>query len=274
MKYDSKMTILIVSCDKYKDVADLSLFFLKQYWPNCKYRILIATEQLDHHSDVAETIICGKDTSWTKEALIALSCISSPYVFLLVDDLFFYEIVDDNEMSNIIDFIEKNDIKYYNFPLHERRNKKYSMCNSNKDVELISADRPYGVTIGKGIWKKEELLKVLGDGTKTAWQIENDFSKSAAKNKNGGVIPFYVQDRRAPFHFAHMISAGKWIPSGVKDMKDHGHEINHTQRGMLSKKQRCKMRLFAIGTHLVPTKLRRPIKYILSKLGIKFATEW
>lgn len=275
MSADNNMTVLMVSCDKYFDVAKLSIDLLLENWPDCKYKIIVSTEKKPHYNSRIHCILCGEGASWTQEVIKAIDMIDTPYVFLIVDDLFFCGKVDSKLINDILCTIIDNAIRYYNFPLHKKKNKRYVSIEGMDYLEMIPADIPYGVTIGKGIWDRVELMKVLGDGSKSAWEIENDFSQAAALNSDGGFINGYVQDRRAPLTFAHMISAGKWIPAGAKIMKECGYNnIDYSMRGFLSKKQLARIRIYSIGTKLVPGQYRRGIKMALEKIGFKFVTKW
>ena len=71
-----------------------------------------------------------------------------------------------------------------------------------------------------------------------------------------------------------MVTAGKWIPSGLKDMKKQGYQIDTSTRETLSKKETVRMSAYAVATAIVPKKLRRPIKMFFSKFGFKFATKY
>ncbi len=274
MEMDNRMSIIVISCDKYRDIVEYYLYYLKLNWKDCKYRILVAEQECDLHSDVAETVLCGKDVTWTKAAINTISQTKSPFILLSCDDFYIFDKVYSDEIEEVLDFIEKNKIKYYRLPISKPYNRKYIQYKDNRNVEMIPRNKAYGVSIGTSIWDRNEILNILGDGSKTAWDLENEFSKNAADSKEAYYVD-YVSDRRPLLHSVHMATMGKWIPSAVKKFKKHGYnDIEYQKRGFVSNLGILKMRFYFYSTLIVPTKLRKPIKAILSKAGFRFATKW
>ncbi len=274
MSPDNDMSIVVVSCDKYLDIAQFFLYYLGINWPNCKYRIFIAEEECNLNSDIAEIVLCGKNTSWTRGAIEAISRTKSQYILLTNDDYYIYEKVNNSEIDEVIKFIKENDIKYYRIPAFKQKNRKYAQYKNNKNVEMIPKNKAYAVSIGTSIWKRDEILKILGDGTKTAWDIENDFSRQSADSIDEYYIN-YVSDRRNLLHYVHMATWGKWIPWSAKVLIKHGYnDINYSKRGFISKRECIKIKLYEFATRIVPTKMRKNIKRVLSMVGFKFATSW
>lgn len=270
---DKRLTVLVVSCDKYKDIVEQYLYYLRLNWSDCQFPIAVAMEESDIDFENVRVIKCGKGVQWTKEVLIALDQIDSERVLLTVDDLFISQKVDNIAILYALDFMIKNDIGYYRIPKFQHRYSKKDLYPGEENIARIRKDKVYSVTIGSAMWKTSELKKFLGDGTKTAWELEEFFTKSAV-NASSGYFDSYVTDTRPLLHCAHMVTAGKWIPSGLKDMKKQGYQIDTSTRETLSKKETVRMSAYAVATAIVPKKLRRPIKMFFSKFGFKFATKY
>lgn len=270
---DDRMTILVVSCDKYKDISDMYFHYLRVNWPDCNFPLVIATEEADCADKDVKVIKCGKGVLWTKEVLMALNEIDSELVLMTVDDLFISHKVDNEAIKTALDFMYKHNLKYYRIPKGKRKAKKEDLYPGEKNISRIRKDIVYSVTIGSSIWRKDELIRVLGDGTKTAWELEDQFSEAAA-NGNRGYYDGYVTDIRPLLQCAHMVTAGKWIPKGVKDMEKYGFHIDTSKRGMLTLWESQKMSLYGVATKITPKRLRKPLKIVLSKIGMKFATKF
>lgn len=270
---DKRLTILVVSCDKYKDISDMYFQFLRINWPNCVFPLALATEECNCSDPSVQVIKCGKGVLWTKEVLLALEKIESQYILLTVDDLFISKKVRNQKIVDALNFVVDNKIKYYRIPKGIRSVRKKDLYPGQKYISKIRKDKVYSVTIGSAIWNKTELIKILGDGTKTAWELEDYFSQIAVSGVKGYYYK-YVTDCRPLLQCAHMITAGKWIPQGIKTMKSKGFRINTSIRGQLSYREAGKMKIMGVATKLIPKNLRKPIKSVLSKFGFRFATKY
>ena len=273
MEQANRMSILVLSCDKNLDVLSHYVILFRKYWSNCCFPVYLVSETQSIESDY-NSIVVGEKTTWTKEVLYAIDRTQGEYVLLLLDDAYLYTPIDNAVFQEIVDFMEQNHIKYYRVPHMKSRYPKEADYAGTKNVSRVYNNKAYGVSIGITIWDKNELRHLFGDGKRTAWQVENDFSKMAAETKTPGFIEGYVSDKRMLLPIAHMITMGKWIPSGIKTMKAHGYEISTTQRGMLSRLQELRMTVLVFCTRICPTRLRHPLKKALSCLGMKFVTQY
>lgn len=270
---DKRMSIIIVTCDAYSDIVDYYLHYFETNWPDCQFETYIAEEKINHNSHIAKSIICGSNTAWTARAKKAIAVCQSPYILLSVDDLFISKKVRSEEFTKILDFMGENGIKYYRIPTFKTTKWKYPTYKDNINVEKIPKGKAYGRSIGTSIWERGELLDLLGDGTKSAWDLENEFCREANESKYG-YYESYVSDRRFLLNSVHMIKGGKWIPKSIKKMKRLGYSINWETRGVLPLKERIRIWVYGTLGRLCPQQLRVYMKRILGKVGFKFATKY
>lgn len=273
MKIDDRMTIIVGSCDAYKDIVEYYLYFLKSNWKECRYRILIAMEEADVDSDIAETIKSGANSTWTERIINTIKYTNSPYILLSVDDLFISKPVMQDDINEVVDFIEKAKIKYYRIPTFKTSKRKKTTYSGNDNAELIDNDSPYNISIGSAIWNRNELLGILGDGTMSAWDLENYFLEQASKSCPG-YKDKYVSDKRFLLNSVHMIKAGKWIPNAANLIKKLGYEVDFQKRGYVPLKNVAKSYILGIGSRICPKSMRRLVKNVLRKFGMKFATNY
>jgi len=273
MNYDNRMSIVVVSCDAYQDIAEHYVSFLRLNWPDCRNKLLIGMEEKIVSGIDVNTIVCGRNSTWTERAIKAINKANTPYIMLSVEDLFISKPVNDQEINIALDFIENENIKYYRIPVFKLKNKKEVTHPTNGNVELIAKNERYNVSIGTAIWEKNELLKILGDGNKSAWDVENYFLERA--NESGsGYFDNYVSDKRFLLNTVHMIKSGKWIPKSTRIISKLGYEINFLERGYISFSDRIKLNgLYSWASRRLPVKLRRIIKKIMSFFGFHFASK-
>lgn len=268
-----KMSIVVVGCDAYSDIAEYYLWFLHKNWSDCRYPIYIATETHNFKDEKANNVICGKGSTWTGRAIQAINSTDSQYILLTVDDIYISEKVDSAKFEEILSFMELEKIKYYRIPVFRTTSKFEKAYPENENAEMIPTKKPYAVSIGTAIWDRNEILRILGDGTKSAWDLENDFSEMSIGG-NGEYIDKYVSDKRFLLHSVHMVKAGKWIPKAANLMNQKGYEIDYSKRGFIPRNQVVKYQIYAFGSKICPPSMRKWVKAALSKIGFKFATKY
>ena len=268
-----RMSIVVISCDAFEDIVSGYLRFLRENWADCPYPIFVSMEDKTFVDDTVKVLPCGMGNSWTKRAIIALESAKTEYILLTVDDLYMSERVDTNDFEAALDFMDREKVDYYRIPTFKVPGQKSIDHPRNSNVELIPKNRTYGITFGSSIWRKGELLRVLGDGTKTAWDLENDFSKSAAEAELG-YYDSYVADKRHLLHSVHMAKGGKWLPDAVREIREKGYELDLGNRELVSRSTDLKYKIYARGSQVCPRFMRRGVKKILTAMGFKFATEY
>lgn len=270
---NNRLSIVVVSCDSYKDIVEqyLKYFFLN--WKDCEYPVFIAMENetIDNYDVVS--VAAGNDSTWTKKAIEAIRMTDSKYVLLSVDDLYISETVNNTEITKVLDFIEKENIKYYRIPVFRNTENNFKLYPGTINVEMIESNKRYNVSIGTAIWEKQEILKILGDGKMSAWDLENYFIKKA-EVAEPGYLDGYVADTRYLLHSVHMIKSGKWIPTGIKEMKEKGFDIDLCNRSYISFSDQLKLnKFYSWCSKHFPTRLRILTKKIMTKMGFKFASK-
>lgn len=273
MTFDNTMSIVVVSCDSYKDILEQYLYYLHTNWSDCNYRILLGMENEKVDDTVAESIICGKGSTWTQRAIDCINATNSRYILLSVDDLFIGEKVNSNDFCEILEFMKEEKIKYYRIPVFKFKEDDIQTYPGNPNAELIVRNKRYNVSIGTAIWDRNELLRILGDGSMTAWDLENYFLKQA-ENAEPGYLEKYVSDSRYVLHSVHMVKSGKWIPGSVKKMEKLGYTIDYKERGYISYSDRLKLnKMYSWCSRKFPTWLRTPVKKVMTAFGFKFASK-
>ena len=83
-----RMSLLVMSCDRYSDLWNPMSDCLKRFWPDCPYETLLSTESA---SPAPETVfhrtVHSARSAWSGRLLETLDAIQTPYTMLLLDDL-------------------------------------------------------------------------------------------------------------------------------------------------------------------------------------------
>lgn len=271
---NKSLSIVIGSCDAYKEVAELYVRFLRKYWKECDFPVYIVTECEEASAPDAIPVTSSKDFEWVDRVKKAVEMTESDYIWLTVDDLFISAPVDNNRMNEILGIIRKEGIQYYGFPIRKiRESKKHKRYKDYEHIFSIARNAVYGVYMGTCIWEKDELLRILNDGIETAWDVENYFLEKASR-RTGGYYEHYVEDDGTSLTFSHMIKKGKWLIKGVKEISGSGIYIDYSIRGFVPASSTIRSIIVGTGSSVCPLWARQGVKKILTKAGFRFATKY
>ena len=180
----TKITVLISSCDAYSILwDDFEKFFKKHWHVDCDV-ILVSETKINSSF---KTITPGKN-SWGYRNLEALKEVKTELVFWLLDDYFLCGSFSKKNINTYIkDFIKlemdrlqisprgvKKKLYSFNFP-DEDQTPKFS-------YKKILCDSEYSISMQPSIWRKSYITKILKPHY-SPWQFEVEGSKLNYSNK-------------------------------------------------------------------------------------------
>lgn len=201
--------VVILSCDKYKDLWDGFCCLFDKYWSDCPYDRFFVTNKSIVTNSAFRTIQVGDNLSWSaglREALKALS-VNYDYVLLTLEDLYITESVDTKKLVNVIEAFKLLDGNYLR--LYHKR--KHQLSNKGP-LSIIEKEDPYRINCVYSLWKVNTLLKLLDD-QENAWDFERKGVVRAYEI--GG---FYVSNK-SMFNVSNTVVKGMWVPSEYKKIK-------------------------------------------------------
>lgn len=103
----SNITLLIGTCDKYSYLWDNFVTLCNKYWKvkNCKK--IFAGENLQVKASGYYTSMCGND-HWTNIIKKTLNVVDTEYVYLILDDYYLLQVIDDKIINDGISFLKKH----------------------------------------------------------------------------------------------------------------------------------------------------------------------
>lgn len=260
-----KMSTVVLSFDKYSDIWPVFFKCFEKNWKVSSQTYLITNELRDSFTNVT-TLCVGPEKSWSDRARKAIQKIDSEYILLMLEDYFVISPFENKECEKLLDFMEKNKADYlriYPFPQIKFSN------TDNSEIHKIPENLLYGVNLQPAIWKKDYLLKLLGNDDFSAWEFEARQKNGSNLRINGNI---YTVDNKI-FEMLNGVLQGKWYPPSVKKLKKIGITIDTSNRKVLSNRQVIIYKFKIIIRKIAGPKLIKQIKPLLKKIGIKFVTD-
>ena len=249
----NKISFVVVSCDKYKDMWDPFFYYLSMNWKDINMDIYLITNELEYKCKYINinTIKVGEDKSYSDNLQKALNYIDSEHIFLWIEDLFFHK---------------KINTQNYNLLIDEYINKNCDYLKVGNDMPIsyetsgIIGRIPFGVkyrsAIGTAIYKKDMLQKLLLPG-KNAWELDtSDYSNDLGENFYALNISGY---KKNIFPWVNVLIKGKWSSEGYNLLKESIFDDILNKRKRLSKLGNIYIKLYKIYG-ILHIKMRRYIK--------------
>lgn len=266
-----EMTILFIGFDGYSDMWDDCVRLFKKFWPDCPYRTIFINNEKEVSWDGVEVLHAGKDAEWSRKVQLGLRSTETPYVCLLLEDFLIGEKIDTKNIDKTVKFIIKENIRYFKLTNMSRAVKNRDPNYKNiKYLHIIPESDEYGVSLQAAIWDKKFLEEKVGNDNYNAWTFEFD-RVLEAEGKPDTANPGCIFDDRNILNLKHGVVQSKYIPGTVRYFKMIGEPLN-IEREILTYFQYYRIQFVSLCKYLMPKSLRKPIKSILEKCGMKFVS--
>ena len=211
-----RCTVLVTSCDRYRDIEAPFLALWRRHWSDCPFELVAVRESSDGDGGAAadgfdRVVATGQGLSWSEMLAFALERISTPYVLMLMNDYLLDSRVDTARQLELLSRAEAADA------LNLRMNPNPPRAVKNS---------AYAVSCQAGYWNREFLLG-LARRTKSAWEFERYGSYMFDESDPR---PIMVTERKE-FPFVDALHKGYWEPFGVDVCERNGIAIDFTVRG-------------------------------------------
>ena len=220
------MTILIMSCDKNKDLFLPFHHCISKYWkdhPRIVYSLETTTNP--YYKTINKNYGLDK---WTRRVYETIQEIDDDYILLTIDDLFIREKVDTQRLLGLCEYLKDN---VASINLEFAFDKQDTPLNS----ELLARNKNgmYKLSCMCQIWQRKALLDLF-NCDKNPWQFEKD---NLAKDydflisKNGD----YLNWGKRKDNWRWGIIKGKWSYECKEFFDKEGILIDYEKRGFFKK---------------------------------------
>ena len=248
---NSKVALVIPSCDAYSDVWPPLLQGLNRYWPHNAFAKYLVTNQQQPLVEDVEVIAVGKDVSWSDNLRFALDRVAEPYVLLNIDDLILTADVDHAAVMAMVSELVESGGNYL-------RLNPTPPGNAGPGVmDLVPSGDIYRSSTVFSLWRKEVLQSVLRPG-ESAWHFEIDGSVRT------DIFDKWFASKRFLLSYVNLVIKGKVDPRALAALARSGISYDSSRSLLngtgLAKRWLQEKRSRAL--ELLPRRLGRSIRSI------------
>lgn len=250
-----KISLLILSCEKFSDLWDGHIKLYNKNWPDRDFDTFIVTDNNTDKSFEGVTIIPAESQQeWTDRLVFALQSIKTDYVFITLDDYFLIEPVNNERMTKIVDLLIERQYDYIRFfkrPAAATREPISDLSGLYK----VDNEIEYSVNLYSGIWKTEFLKYTLRNPL-SAWKYEVSLKDFAVQYGAKCLV-----DLENDFVILDVVRKGKLLRDAKKYFDEHPG-IYSGQRDIQSRGDACRLWFKTMGARYIPkglTKIARSV---------------
>jgi len=260
---DSKLSILVPSCDKYSDLWKPFFHQFFKHWESCPYKMYLGTNHKDFQHPRVEVIKVGDDISWATGMRTMVDQIKSENILIILEDFFLRKDVSDSDFTNLLEKYE------YHKSLMLRLSWAYGWPNkrNSSGFQVLEPNRRYRICLHPAIWRKTFLDELLVEGD-SAWAFEVNASNRSMKYSDGIFCTGY-----RPLEWDHhVVEKGKWFLPAAKKFAKMDIGCDFGARGVMTISEHVKWFLSHEKGRLEYLLIPIPLYFWLKSVKKKFCS--
>ena len=235
------------SCDVYEDLWNPFFECINSFWKGISYPVYLNTEHKEFFSSELLSFkvttlnqLSSKKLSWSTRFSDALRRIPEEYIFLVLDDFFLCNSVNEEYFETILDIMDRDE-SVASFQFYGTRTRNAYPESYQKTDELqyeLIWDNGWKTHFVPTIWRKSVLLKWLRPW-ESIWAFEGYGSDRARRWKYKEKV--YVVKSPPIYDYLWIkdcsaVINGKWLdePELMDFFRDNDIKIDFAKRGKMS----------------------------------------
>ena len=218
-------SVLVVSCDRYRDLWKPFFHLFSRHWPDCPLPVYLGANfaSVDHPG--VTNLHAGEDKSWSMNLRFFLQQIPSEYVLLLLEDFF----LDAQVNSGIIEEHLKTlrDLSGTVLRLFPNPPFDYAL-NGHVGLGGLHILAPYRVSLQAALWNKAKLQQLIRD-SESSWQFELSGTKRSRTDAGG-----YYCVKQPALHYQHVVERGEWFREAARRYQSEQIGCDMTARAVMT----------------------------------------
>lgn len=232
-QFNKDCTVLVTSCDKYRDIDGPFIKLWRKFWPDCPFEVVLLTES-EHPLEgefggaFDRVISVGKGKSWSESVVEAIEKITTPYVILQMNDYFPYKKVDSSLLISLLEVAKGADALLLRMiPRPPADGEAYLSPNAEGvKMRVFPKNKAYAASCQPGYWNAQ-FLKNLALKNKSAWEFERYGSYMFDLSDSRPVL----MTEEETFPGVDALHKGYWTKDGAALLKREGIAYDFSKRG-------------------------------------------
>jgi hypothetical protein len=263
---DKNISVVVNTCDDYRDVLIFFFAAIDEYWPDLKFPIVINSELINYTEYKANShTVKVSPSPWGERLIATLNSIQSEFVLLLYDDFILEDYVRQDDIIKAMNIMLNNS----NAAVVYLIDTKLPVNKEDSDIQFleVKTNCDYRLNSAPGLWRKKDLLSFIDDlDNPWAWEVFGTY-RSITKSKK-----FYTLNKSFPNIFPYNYSKGgavyrgKWVKEVVwNKIQKYNLDIDLNVRGfsdpILFEKRTFlwKIKFFIAGLQMIGLKAFIPL---------------
>ena len=233
-KDNVELTIVVNTCDLYCDV--LSLFFaaFSEYWPDCKYKVVINAEHQKYTQYDAVThnyMNTNGVSEWGDRVLQTLNSIDSEYVLMLYDDFILENRVNLDDIQVAIKLLAEDADAAVAYLI----NTSLPCCSEpyREHFSLVKDSVDYRLNSAPAIWRRSDLSNYIGrHDNPWAWEVFGSYRTFGDGKNFYTLTPGFSDIYPYNYKKGGAIYRGRWVREVIEQkFKKYQLDIDPCIRG-------------------------------------------
>jgi hypothetical protein len=228
--------IFISSSDNTHDVFSLVSRSVAEQWPTEAFDIYVGLNE--KIANVPFHTIMAPISGWRPELEYQINALPEKfrYIILILDDFFFYEKVDADELASFIQLVRMKQIHYLRLKPLERSGVGKALIflrnfgRNDDDVIRLTVDEPYYSSLQVAIWDRTHLSKMLKQSG-SIWEFEHNV---IAGSKHYAITRNFLR-------YKHLVEKGKWFKHAfetlasrdIESFEHRGFQQSHLKHSII-----------------------------------------
>ncbi len=182
--------MLVVSCDRYRDLWKPFFHLFSKYWPDCRFPVYLGSNFLSVEHPGVTNLHAGEDKSWSSNLRFFLQQIPSEYVLLLLEDFFLDQQVNSGIIQNHLNKLHSlggTELRLFPNPPFD-----YAL-SGNVGLGGLHPLAQYRVSLQAALWNKAKLQHLI-------------------RADAGG----YYCVKQPALHYQHVVERGEWFRAAAR----------------------------------------------------------
>lgn len=223
------ITIVVNSCDKFKDAWEPFFTLLDKYWVDHPHKVLLNSETIEYDgsAEYVKTVLNPDNRSWSGRIRNTVKQVETEFVLFFLEDYFIWDYVNESIFNEALQLMQEDDktgaVIFHGVSRDEKFNTKFGSDSVFVEQKTNLISRAH---VCVTLFRKDFLLKMLYTD-ENPWRYEREsYARSVALKKKilaqnyGSSSPCFLYYLKPRDNIG--INQGKWLKDTIPMFEKNG----------------------------------------------------